>query len=341
MAFNRILDVYVIDVDVDANGVCTAGEAVKVVGKNADTGEQALDADCSIQRSNRARYNTAAIKIYNLPLEMRTKVEQHNRLIRIDAGYEDEGFGTWFYGQIITAFSTPLSTGDFETTIQAMQFRAINMAFESLYVSMQYKSGTNLMKIVSDIGALLGVSVIGLKNADIVTPHGFVHTGQMKLALDYVAKILRPEGKAIFYDLGEIVVYNVGQATSEFEEVYLDNECGLLEAKIESNPAKEERLVVRAKARQERARRRYDKVKSADGRTRIDQSIKAAQLQVDESKRIRVNFKCLFNHRLRPNCLVQISHGTINGDYCLDDATAKLSSWADDFCIEGTASRDG
>lgn len=347
MAWGRIIDIYVgsrVDAPnataADTKLTTTSGAAstTKLTGINPDNGEQSLDCEIDVTRSNRMAKNTATVKVYNLNKQMRLEVGQKGQVIRIDAGYEQGGVGTIFYGQVDSAVSV-LEGADYVTTINASHFRAKNLGFDTLYVSLAYVPGASLKQVVSDLGTLLGVAVVGLANADILLPNGWVYPGPLKGALAYVRDVLRFNGRDLFYDLAELVVYEVSKA-SEFEAVYLDKESGLLHAEPLVNAVREYRMEARSKNAITKARARMDKTKSADGRTRVAQSISAQSEKVAEETRIRARVKTLLDHRLRPNCLVTVKHEAVNGAFILDDVRFKADTFGKDFDCEGLVSRE-
>ena len=347
MAWGRVLDIYV-GSRVDAPNATasntklttTSGAAstTKLSGVNTDTGEQSLDCEVDVTRSNRMSKNTATVKVYNLNKQMRLEVGQKGQVIRIDAGYEQGGVGTIFYGQVDFA-SSVLEGADYVTTINASHFRAKNLGFDTLYVSLSYLPGTNLKQVLSDIGDLLGVQVIGQANADIILPNGWVYPGPLKGALTYVRDILRYNGRDLFYDLAELVVYSVSKP-SDFEAVYLDLDSGLLRAEPIVNAVREYRMDARSENAIAKARARMDKTKSADGRTRIAQTITHQTEKVAEETRVRARVKTILDHRLRPNCLVTIKHEAVNGAFILDDVRFKADTFGKDFDCEGLVSRE-
>lgn len=349
MAFTRILNVYVgqtLD-DVQAKAAGLDGSktpAVQVVGTDPSTLLQTLDCEVDIRRSNRMRYNTAKIKIFNLGQELRDKCREDFNIVRVDAGYADQGIGTVFFGQIDRS-SSRLVGADWETTIQAAHFRSFNvgkgrdMGYDSLYPSLSYDPGTNLRDILSDVGQILGVPVVGLPSVDVVLPSAFVSVGTMKKVLEQITATLKHNGMNLFYDMGQIVVYKVG-GTSTFEAVYLDKNSGLLEAGYAPNRARWERIEARSTLQKQKNAERYNRTKTADGRTRIDQSNARADFRIDEARRQRIRFKALARHNLRPGGLVVVDSDALYDKYfILDDLYFKLNNFGTSFHCEGLASK--
>lgn len=339
MAWGRVLDVYVGTMVDNPSSTVGGASVVKVAGKNPDTGEQGLDVEADITRSNRMAKNTATLKVYNANAQLRLAMERPDQVVRIDAGYEDSGVGTVFYGQIDHAESV-LEGADWITTISASHFRAKNLGFETLFTSLSYAPGTNLRRVLSDLGELLGVAVIGLPNADITMDAGWTYVGPMKGALADVRNFLRYYGRDLFYDIAELVVYAVGTEVSTFEAVYLDKTSGLLKAQTLINAVRESRMETRSETAIAKRRAKMDKAKSADGRTRLSQSIAKEKEEEAENRRIRARFNSIMNHRLRPNCAVVIDHTAVKGKFILDDLNIKIDNFGQNFNCEGLVSRE-
>lgn len=339
MAWNRVLDIYVgsmVDKPSDTNGGATT---VKVAGINPDTGEQGLDCEADITRSNRIAKNTATIKVYNANAQLRYSMEKPGQVVRVDAGYADSGYGTVFYGQVDSAHST-LEGADWVTEISASHFRAKNIGYETLFISASYAPGANLRQVIDDLSSMLGIIAIGTSNADITLDSGWTYAGPMKGALTHVRNFLRYYGRDLFYDLAELVIYAVGTETSVFEEVYLDIDSGLLKAQPIEDAVRESRLETRSENSIAKRRARMDKTKSANGRTRLSQSIVAEQEKLVEERRVRARFSSIMNHRLRPNCAVTLKSAPVSGRFILDDIRMKLDNFGTNFDCEGLVSRE-
>ena len=359
MAWTRILNIYVgtntdlppsgtcADVDYRLNHLGEPGWLLQLTGLNPDTGEQSLDADIDVKRSNRIAHNSATAKVFNLNEQQRNFMDDVSvgKILRIDAGYQDQGFGTIFIGQVALASSTYLTSGDWETEIQASGIRSRTMEFETLHVSVSYATGTLLSKIIQDLAGLLNLdSVFGITNAGFPISGRFVYTGPMGKCLELVRGFLRAKSKDMFFDLSQLVVYNTGAAgattPSDFETVFLDPASGLLKAERVIHDVKDWRLQVRPQRAQQKAAQSYDKNKSPDGTTRSAQNLGYAEYRAAEAKRRRSKVFCLLNPRVRPNCPVTLKGSPIDGTYIIDDVHIVASTYADHFDMALGVSED-
>ncbi len=358
MAWGRVLNIYAgkaidgtcSDTSVDVlsgstEGIITGGgNFIRLAGDDPSTGRLGLDARAEIKRSNRMAKNTATVRVHGLNEKVRAYLENDGLLLRIDAGYHDSGFGTVFFGAFGGAQSV-LEGADWVTEIHAYHFRAKGMSFETLFVALSYAPGASAKQVLNDFQSILGVPVYGSSAvSDVKLPNGWTYTGTMGGALRYMQSVLRwPWGFGIFYDLGELIVYKVSglaDAKKRFETVFLDKDHGLLSAKKVIAGVKENRQEVKSEKRITALNSKISKTRSADGKTRLDQSLVMAQLRNDEVKRKRVEFTCLANHRLRPSCPVQIEHEAVNGTYIVDDIHMDLCNHADRFSFRALASRE-
>lgn len=352
MAFGRILDIFV---GPNPSGKCVDGpslvrdnEMLQIVGFDRDLGIEPLHAEAEIHRSNRMDRNTATIRVMNLREDVRKWLEIPGNIIRVDIGYEDEGSGTVFLGQIHKAGST-LSGSDWVTEFQCYHFRAKGMDFETLLVSVSFDPGTNLQTVIAGLGQLLNVPVLGVDVSSIELEGGFVSVGPMKRALDEVSKKLASQGYGMFYDLGELYIYSACSPISDLQTLFLDLTSGLIRAKWVLHEKRDWRKEVQTAATLARRKANYDKVKSADGRTRAAQAVTYANYRAKEARRHRAEFVCLANHIARPNCPVLVKHPAITGTdnpqdkamlFVADDITYKLSNYGNEWDMFVYGSRD-
>jgi hypothetical protein len=351
MAWGRVLNVYAgktldgVCADV-SQGITGNGNFIQLVGADPLTGGAGLDCEANIRRSNRMSKNTATVKIFNLNEQLRNFLRNDGLLLRVDVGYEDSGAGTIFYGAFGGAQSY-LNGADWTTEINAFHFRAKGMSYEALYVSFEYAPGTLFKQLLQDFQNILGVPVYGIAGVGAEAfPNGFAYVGTMGGAIKHFTYMLRSKGFGLFFDLAEMVVYRVASlpdAKARFETVYLDKDHGLLNARWKFTGVKESRQEVRTMRKLDRLNKAVAKTRSADGRTRTDQTGAKvlAQLRLDEEKRHRIQFECLANHRLRPSCPVQIDHQDVVGTFIVDDIEARLTNFADPFDFKVWASVEG
>jgi hypothetical protein len=211
MAFNRKIELSVGEV----------GQGLLISG---------LDIEFDIERSINFSENTASFTVYNAKSDTRNKVLKKNNNLIFKAGYEDQGIGTIFIGNITTSISSQ-SGSDWITEIQASSIRSEKQAIQNTYVSLSYGPNIKLSIPIQEIGVALGLTVLGLENATLNLDNGFVFVGSARSALKYVKNILEIEGKSIYIDNTQIVIYNVGEKDSRFSSVRLNYNSGLLNVK--------------------------------------------------------------------------------------------------------------
>lgn len=354
MAFNRVLDIYVgygigDKIVVDPSMVVGKGQMVQLASGST------LHADAEIKRSNRMDRNTATVRIYNLNPKFRAWLEAPGKVIRIDAGYEDEGHGAVFYGQIDKAFSNIEGQADWVTTIYAYQFRSRGMDFEGLPVALSYDADTTVQTYLSDLASVLGVPLLGENVSDIILDGGIVTVTTMKRALDRAMKTLQYYGYGMFYDLAELFVYKASKAVTTLPTVNFVEGRGLLSAKWVIHEKRNWRMDVRTKSALKKAREAYDKAKTADGKTRASQNLKYTKYLLGEAHRDRVEMTSLVDHRARPNCPCLVWHSAVSRSkpkagekipakdlplFVIDDITLRLSNYGKSFDMVVYASKE-
>jgi hypothetical protein len=349
MVFGRVLDIYAGDnpagTQVGTATLMQQGELYQLAGINHVTGEDSLHASAEVHRSNTMDRNVAEVKIMNLNSDTRKWLEDPGKILRVDAGYTDEGFGTIFLGQIDYATST-LIESDWVTTINAYGFRARSMEFETLLTAVSYDPGTDLQTILNGLGLILGVPVFGVNVSNIIPQGGFVDVGPMRKMFRRVEKILAAPGVnlGLYYDLAELRVFKAGQPDFQIETLMWDLTSGLTSAKWVVHEVTAWRKEVKAARALQKAQAAYNKRKSPDGQTRAAQTVWYKKYADAEAKRERVELHGLVNHIARPNCPVKVSHPALSTDgYMLlvaDDITYRLTNFGEDFDMAIHASRD-
>lgn len=347
MAFGRILDIYA---GFNPSGACSDsaalvqdGQLLQLAGQNHTTGEDTLHASAEIHRSNTMGRNTAEVKVMNLNADTRKWLEDPGKILRVDAGYADEGFGTIFLGQIDYASST-LVGGDWVTTINAYGFRARSMEFETLLTAVSYDPGTDLQTILNGLGLILGVPVFGVNVSNIIPQGGFVDVGPMRKMFRRIEKILADASLGLYYDIAELRVTKAGQPDFQIETLLWDVSSGLTSAQWVVHEVTAWRKEVKAERALHKAQAAYNKRKTADGQTRAAQTVWYKQYQDAEAKRVRAEMHGLVNHIARPNCPVKVSHPALSTDgymlFVADDIIYRLTNYGEDFDMAIHASRD-
>jgi hypothetical protein len=350
VAFGRILNIFA---GPEPGGVVVPdpefvgpGKMLQLVGFDRALGVEPLHAECDLHRSNRMDRNTGEVRVLNLKESVRKWLETSGNIIQVDIGYEDEGSGTVFLGQTHKISST-LSGSDWVTTIPCYQFRAKTMDFETLLVALSLDPGTDLQTVINGLGQALGVTVFGENVSGIELDGGFVAVGTMKQALDHASRILANHGYGMFYDLGQLTIYQACKPLTGVEALHLDLDSGLIAAKWVLNEKRDWRKDVQTAKMLNSRRAQYAKSKSSDGRTRAAQNLTFAGYRFKEARRHRAEFKCLAMHTARPNCPILVKHPAIVGTpanapmlFVADDINFKLSNFGSDFNMTIFASRD-
>lgn len=337
MAWGRVLNVYV------GSSRTNDKEFLQVCG-----GAESVHVKAEVKRSNRMKENKAHVTIYNLNAEHRAIIETVNGGLRIEAGYQDEGVGVIFNGQVIMAESHRDGT-DWVTEIHGTLMRTNNLTMVSQPISVGYSAGTSMKVVMKDIAEYLGVVLIGGANCDLPLPSGLVISGTVGDLFHGIEKHLRASGVAFHYDISELVCYKIGKAVSEFEAVYLDFDSGLLHANPVVDPAKDEyandkseNRLLRARARlaQSHTPTKKGKVRSAQTVLNAQKAVGAAAASATEQARMRGVFKALVHPHIRPNCLIQFGECALKGWWICDDIVFKLSNFGGDFGVQGAVSHE-
>ena len=347
MAFGRVLNIYVGDtvsgVCVDGPTLVQPGTMLQLVGTVPGLAGETLHASCEVHRSNKMGHNIAEIKVMNLNQETRKWLESFHGVVRVDAGYEDDGFGTIFYGQVDLARST-LTGGDWVTTINAYHFRAHSMQFETLLTAVSYDPGTSLQTVLKGLADILGVPLLGIDVSWINLEGGFADVGPMSKTLKRVGKILAGAHCGLYYDLAELRVFKKGTQSFDLDVLDWSLDTGLLTAKWLTHESKAWRKEVKSEQAHQKEQAAYNKSKSTDGRTRAAQRLTYARYQDGEAKRLRCEATGLVNHLARPNCPLYITHPAISADgkmfFIVDEIVYRLTNYGDQFDMTVFASRD-
>lgn len=185
-----------------------------------------LDIEFEIERSITLSENNAHFVVYNAKEETRKEVLKKGNSIVFEVGYDDEGVSTIFAGNI-TESNSKKENMDWVTEIKAVAGRGANIDLDQIDIGISYSAGALASKPLQDIGALLGLVVNGIRNADIILPNGWVYVGSANGALRYLKDILSSSGVSLYIDNNELVVHLTGEP-SKFNIAILSYTGGLL-----------------------------------------------------------------------------------------------------------------
>lgn len=227
-----------------------------------------LDIEFEIQKSMKLSENFAQFKIYNAQLSTRNDILKQGNNVTFAAGYRDEGNSTIFIGQIIRSISKKISC-DWVSDIVAVTSRGKLKKIDTIPLTLSFAAQSILSTIISQLAATLGLVVAGIENANIILSNGWVYQGTTGGALRYIQNILRNEGKDLYFNDDELVIYNIG-IPSKFEIVRLAYSGGLLSIEDITEPPKESQGMGK----------RRNKIKEVSKRVRFE-TILIPQLQLN------------------------------------------------------------
>lgn len=297
-----------------------------------------LDFKCRVTRGNAMKDNLCDLTIYNAAESTRNRIMTEGSSVIVKAGYEDEGVGTIFVGQVVQA--SPQHIGpDWEIKISAACVRQADFSFGTITCAFSFRPGTRLNVVLAEIAQLLGIGFLGDANADIPLPGGYACVGTIKTALDYANAILKSHGRGLHIDLAALVCFRVGNAISEFESVYLDMDSGLLTASYEDDKCKEGRLIAKSQARIQAIRTKAAKATTTKSKTAATQSLGKAKEKQAEIERVKVKLTALLNPKVRPNGIVTVASPQVNGEFIVDLVTFDFDNMAESFGMEIEASK--
>lgn len=289
-----------------------------------------LDISGKVTRANRMVENKAELTIYNASESTRNRISTEGQACIVKLGYEDDGVGTVFIGQVDHASSYHAGP-DWITKVVAVAVRSVDFNFGTTPFAVSVPPGGKLATVLESLALVLGIGIIGEQNADVVLPNGYTFAGASRDALTYCDKILRSNGRGLHVDLGELVVYKAGGAVSEFDSLYLTPDTGLLHAEPVEDNAKEARQLAKTEARLAQARKRRTDAKTTKQRTAATQTLQKETAKEAELKRKLVKLRALINHTARPNGLATVESQQVQGSYVIDSVEFVFDNMAKDF----------
>lgn len=278
MAFNRIL-------------------TVKVGFENSGVLISDLNIDFQIERSIDFSVNTAQLKIYNPSVDTQEKFLKKGASIVVSAGYDDEGSGGIYVGQITESVKYKEGSNRI-VDITAGSIQNANRDLAYVTVSLSYKRDTAVVTPLKDIATALGLANYGFEIAkSIKLSNGFSYAGSAKTALARCKDILNANGMDLFIDNTTIVVFKRNTADTRFKVVYLTPDTGLI------------------------------------GTAKITDSSKAGN--IEEEFPLRVSFKSLLNPQLNPNGVVVIDKSTVTGTFIIEKISFSGNNYGGAFIAAG------
>lgn len=189
-----------------------------------------LDIEFDISRSTKFENNTAKFKIYNPTSTTISKMLVKGNSVTFKAGYEDEGIGLIYIGQIVQ--STPDLTGaDHIVELECGSIQNANTTLEAVTVSLGYRPNTAISQVINEIANALGLGVYNLEVASgVKLANGYTLSGTAKEAMRYVQGVLNVNNLSMFIDNTTLTVFRIGEGDTKVKAVYLSIETGLMSA---------------------------------------------------------------------------------------------------------------
>lgn len=205
----------------------------KVILTAGDSVDGAVISDLHIKfevvRDRTFKANNAKIKIFNPTDTTINNILKEGNSIVLEAGYEDEGTGVIYIGQITS--SIPRYTGtDVEVEIESNSLQGDSEKLQSVTISLTYKPGDYIKGVIENISKVMNLAIYGIDEiSNLKLPNGYVFTGTPKAALKYCREILEKDGLIVYIDNNSIIIskeVDPPQVTT----VALTPESGLLSA---------------------------------------------------------------------------------------------------------------
>lgn len=261
-----------------------------------------LDISFDISRTRKFSNNIAKFKIYGALDDTISRVLKKGNSITFSAGYEDEGIGLIFIGQITQSIPTK-NPPEKIVSLECVSGRSVDTQsnttdLSSVTFSLAYKKGTNISRPIREIANVLGLSVCGLNNVSNITmANGYNLAGTAKEAMRYIQSILERNGLQLFIDNSTLKISKKGSG-SKASAVKLTTKTGLLEApKLTDNTEGDEK--------------------------------------VQEQLTKRVLFRSILNYRIMPDGHVDIDNNSVKGIFIVDKCNFKGDNFGGAFEVSG------
>ena len=270
---------------------------VKVGFENEGVLISDLNIDFKIERSIDFSANSCSLKIYNPSDETKEEFLKKGASVVVSAGYEDEGSGVIYVGQITKSAAYKEGANKVvELTAGSIQDANRDLAYVT--VSLSYKRDISVATPLKDIATAIGLTTYGFDTAKNITlSNGFSFAGSAKAALSVCKDILIANGLDLFIDNTTILVFERLTADSRFSTVYLTPSNGLI------------------------------------GTAKLTDSNKAGD--PEEEFPTRVSFKALLNPQINPNGIVVIDESTVNGTFIMEKVLFEGNNYGGEFTVSG------
>lgn len=198
--------------------------------------------------------NRAYVEVKNLSPETRNRLDNTEKILTLRVGYVGSPLEIIFHGNITTFFDS-YETPEIVTKIECLDgLRSMNNAI----VSVNYKSGTTIKRIISDIVNKAGwdkkndINDLNFENAEFVG--GYNHIGLARTAIDDLTKVVDLEWS--FQD--NAVQFTTRDSLATKDIIVVSEETGLIGV-----PERTDKRGVRARSR--RRKKTNDRIRSEPG----------------------------------------------------------------------------
>lgn len=273
-----------------------------------ETEIDALHLDATITRSRRWNDNEMNLNIYNMSSDTSLSVLCHGAIVMVYAGYENDGEGLMFQGNIIT--HTRKSDGaDSVDMVYAMCLRGVkDSTFGATPISMGYPGRVSLATIYERIATSLGLVLYGKENLSNAYLDSYVFAGTIGQCIDDLDGITGAEGCGVARDLGAMVIYRNDGGDSSYAVTHLSFDDGLLEVRDATDyagQAKEKLVDIEEKSQL---------VIGEDGSEDVLKEIES--IYTDARKQYTA--QTIVMPKLKPNALVDIATEQVKGQFVVD-----------------------
>lgn len=182
----------------------------KVILTAGDSVDGAIISDLHIKfevvRDRTFKANNAKIKIYNPAESTINNILKEGNSIVLEAGYEDEGTGVIYIGQITSSIPRYPGT-DVIVEIESNSLQGDSEKLQAVTLSLTYAPGNYLKGVLENIAKIMNLAVYGIDEVSkVLLPNGYVFTGTPKAALKYCREILEKDGLIVYIDNNSIII---------------------------------------------------------------------------------------------------------------------------------------
>lgn len=278
-----------------------------------------LHFDATITRSRVWNDNEANITIYNMSADTSASVFRRGATVQVFAGYDDEGEGLMFQGNIIT-HDRRRNGVDTMDMLYAICLRGTSdSTFGATPVSMSYPGTTPIGRIYESVAQTLGLVLNGAENLADISVDNFVYAGTVSGLIDILDGVITKHGYSVLRDNAAMVVYKLNGGDSTYAVTRLSFDAGLLEIREATDyagTAKEKAAEIEEKG---------GFVISPDGSEDVLKEIES--VYTDSVKEYRAS--TIVMPKLKPNALVDVDTDEIKGQFVVDSMEISIGNLPD------------